>query len=796
MRDAATDVELLQRARQGDQRAARALYRRHVDGLTRWLELRRDTDALARSHDAMMVLLTTNYEVTSTVRACLYGIVRNRLLAHRRDAGRRRELDELHVDRLRAQHRRDVDAWSVEARVGLREAERRLIRAIEGLPPDLRALVELRLADLSLSEIAEVLGVAESLVKRRNERAMRALRASLGHGEGPFRGQPEAGFGGSHGSRDSPGSMTWWCEPQRERAAVPPELVARGRRSTMNEWLTGLGIHDRAQVDRVIADEDHQLKPALAVARCVARPLEAVARWTRHAAMQCVHAASRDRQPGGRKAVIATMCMAVDAQLDDIEEQPGADRRCIHTFEPQPVTDVDELVSVQFVVCIGVRSMHANRPAVGRGQARWCPAAAGERLGAHARVELGQHACAGCDAFEATVDAADQALLVAQRDAEAVVERVVGREQARARQQYVQASGPVVGRDCDGRGPGPSQQTRERAGGQPRCPRSIDAGAMIVDVEHLEFDDLVRGRDGEVVASCGAVQAPTRQPRTGAVELEARGRARLVAAAKHEATSRAGDLGPLPASRWITRHAGAHECDGLLPARRRLAAAQDLVQLAGQQPAGLARLAAQLVSRAIGCGRAHADDPGMPVGVEQIGRQLIQPRTKRGEARMIGAELIRPRKRVGWRRLANHPTAPRRHAAATACDPFGVAAVEDDGHEWGPCRDCCDHGPQLDGEDAPEAAVLARVVVGDQEWVLAVLGLRQPTVAGHGNDDLAALRTRNQPVEQSQHRAAGGVSALDADAVEAGGQHGLDQIEIVAGAAQHVGQPGALHADE
>lgn len=94
-----------------------------------------------------------------------------------------------------AAKRRSVDRRSVEPEPGslvdprpgverrLIETERTeaLTRAIEGLPPELREMIELRhFQDLSYREMAEILGCPEGTVMSRLFRARRALRAALG----------------------------------------------------------------------------------------------------------------------------------------------------------------------------------------------------------------------------------------------------------------------------------------------------------------------------------------------------------------------------------------------------------------------------------------------------------------------------------------------------------------------------------------------------------------------------------------------------------------------------------------
>jgi RNA polymerase sigma-70 factor (ECF subfamily) len=118
-----------------------------------------------------------NYRGECSERTFLLRIAYNRGLTHRWRRGRRRQvrLEEAEVvadpaagpaDRLEHHDRYD-----------------RLLEAIRALPESLRGVALLRLEDLSLREIAEVLGITENAATVRLSRARKQLRERLEHPE-------------------------------------------------------------------------------------------------------------------------------------------------------------------------------------------------------------------------------------------------------------------------------------------------------------------------------------------------------------------------------------------------------------------------------------------------------------------------------------------------------------------------------------------------------------------------------------------------------------------------------------
>lgn len=169
------DVRLMLRYRDGDATAFDALYRRHKDGLYRYL-LRLCLDA-ATAEDLFqeawgkLIAARHRYRPTARFSTYLYRVAHNCFVDHyRRHRSRGRE--------------EDADAVALTARDGDpgRETERALARArLEGLlaalPPEQRDAFLLREeGGLSVAEIAEATGVGAETAKSRLRYAYRKLR--------------------------------------------------------------------------------------------------------------------------------------------------------------------------------------------------------------------------------------------------------------------------------------------------------------------------------------------------------------------------------------------------------------------------------------------------------------------------------------------------------------------------------------------------------------------------------------------------------------------------------------------
>ena len=179
MRDQITDERLLESAANGDTAAFQILYERYRDGIFRFAyRLLGSVEAAEDvAHDCFLSLITRPGGFDSTkasLRTYLYAAARN--LAAKRYNSFARETD--------------IEGLTEEPRVADRHEPIRLVldnelageveRAIASLPPLQReALVLFEYEDLSLSEIAAVVGADSGAVKARLFRAREKLRVRL-----------------------------------------------------------------------------------------------------------------------------------------------------------------------------------------------------------------------------------------------------------------------------------------------------------------------------------------------------------------------------------------------------------------------------------------------------------------------------------------------------------------------------------------------------------------------------------------------------------------------------------------
>jgi RNA polymerase sigma-70 factor (ECF subfamily) len=198
--DAQPTLELLDRARRGDDAAVDGLLARHRAALRRMIDLRMDRGVRQRvdaSDIVQDVLIEANRRLTDYLanpsmpfRLWLRHMAKDRLIdAHRRH----RVAASRSVDReipLQAAADDSVAAGVVRSLADReptpaeaatwRELERRFAEAVEQLDPQDRQIVLLRhFEHLSTAEAAEVLGLAKPAAGMRYLRAMRRLRVLL-----------------------------------------------------------------------------------------------------------------------------------------------------------------------------------------------------------------------------------------------------------------------------------------------------------------------------------------------------------------------------------------------------------------------------------------------------------------------------------------------------------------------------------------------------------------------------------------------------------------------------------------
>lgn len=174
-----TDERLLNRASRGDEAAFRQLYERHRDAVFRFAYRTLGSVGLAEdvAHDCFLSLLRQPLKFDSSrasLRTYLLAAARNLSLKHFRHTG-----SEVGVEEL-AQDLRSPEGAEPLRQLLDEELSSEVQRAIESLPPLQReALVLFEYEELSLAEIAEVVGADIGTVKARLHRARQRLKRVL-----------------------------------------------------------------------------------------------------------------------------------------------------------------------------------------------------------------------------------------------------------------------------------------------------------------------------------------------------------------------------------------------------------------------------------------------------------------------------------------------------------------------------------------------------------------------------------------------------------------------------------------
>ncbi len=170
-----SDAQQLQQWAAGDKEAGRALIDRHVDGLTRFFQSKFGVDVDDHVQETFERILGAHAKLRpdSDFRAYLFAIARNVVCDAFRTSSRR---DETAVLRSSvADLAPSPSAVHVE-----REEARILLEALRRLPLDSQMLLELFYWEqLSVSQLAVVLDVAEGTIKSRLHRARGALREGV-----------------------------------------------------------------------------------------------------------------------------------------------------------------------------------------------------------------------------------------------------------------------------------------------------------------------------------------------------------------------------------------------------------------------------------------------------------------------------------------------------------------------------------------------------------------------------------------------------------------------------------------
>jgi RNA polymerase sigma-70 factor (ECF subfamily) len=174
-----TDERLLNRASRGDEAAFLLLYERHRDAVFRFAYRLLGSAGLAEdiTQDCFLSLLRqpTRFDSTrASLRTYLLAAARNLSSKHFRHAG-----SEVLVDELTEEPRVPEGAEPLRQLLD-EELSSEVQRAVESLPPLQReALVLFEFEELSLAEIAEIVGADTGAVKSRLHRARQRLKIVL-----------------------------------------------------------------------------------------------------------------------------------------------------------------------------------------------------------------------------------------------------------------------------------------------------------------------------------------------------------------------------------------------------------------------------------------------------------------------------------------------------------------------------------------------------------------------------------------------------------------------------------------
>jgi RNA polymerase sigma-70 factor (ECF subfamily) len=177
--DQVTDEQLLKQAANGDTAAFQILYERYRDPIFRFAYRLLGSVAAAEdvAHDCFLSLIKEpgRFDASkASLRTYLYAAARNLAAKRYNSFARETNLEGLNEEPLAADRHEPIKRVLDDELAG--EVE----RAIASLPPLQReALVLFEYEDLSLAEIAEVVGVDSGAVKARLFRARETLRVRL-----------------------------------------------------------------------------------------------------------------------------------------------------------------------------------------------------------------------------------------------------------------------------------------------------------------------------------------------------------------------------------------------------------------------------------------------------------------------------------------------------------------------------------------------------------------------------------------------------------------------------------------
>jgi RNA polymerase sigma-70 factor, ECF subfamily len=171
-----TDAELIQRWKNGDQRAATALVERHSPALARFAAsqgARYDIDELVQDTFVRAFNSIDGFRGESSFRTWLLTIERRLLLDRRRSEKRRPDKVEIQEGDASTQFDA-LDGMVAD------EVRKRLTKAVTKLSPTQREVFTLRVAEgMSYKEIADAVGTTEGAARVHYHNAMRSVKEFL-----------------------------------------------------------------------------------------------------------------------------------------------------------------------------------------------------------------------------------------------------------------------------------------------------------------------------------------------------------------------------------------------------------------------------------------------------------------------------------------------------------------------------------------------------------------------------------------------------------------------------------------
>jgi RNA polymerase sigma-70 factor (ECF subfamily) len=165
----ATDFELLEAWRGGDEDAGRDLFGRHFDGVYRFFRNKVDDAAEDLTQQTFMGLVQgrDRFRGDASFRTYLFMIARKKLYSYLRTNQRRAEPVEFHSTSVA-----DLGLPSPSRAVAVRQEQQLLLQALRQLPIEMQVALELFYwEELTVQEIADVLETPVGTVKSRLQRA-------------------------------------------------------------------------------------------------------------------------------------------------------------------------------------------------------------------------------------------------------------------------------------------------------------------------------------------------------------------------------------------------------------------------------------------------------------------------------------------------------------------------------------------------------------------------------------------------------------------------------------------------